>query len=83
MDIDSIAAKAAKIFGIDPKDIFAKGRRKLRAEARGLLWYWAVNELNIPLSNLARKLGMTPAGVSYATRRGEAMARENNFQLLK
>jgi hypothetical protein len=28
--------------------------------------------LNMPLSDLARKSAMTPAGVSYAARRGDA-----------
>jgi len=83
VDLDYIAAKAAEIYGIDPEDIFAKGRIKVRADARGLLCYWAVNELNMPQSDLARKLTMTPSGVSYAVRRGEAIVRENNFRLLK
>jgi hypothetical protein len=54
----------------------------VRADATGLLCYWAVDELNMPLSDLARKpAAMTPAGVSYAARQGEAIVRENNFQL--
>jgi REP element-mobilizing transposase RayT len=81
VDLDYVAEKAAKICGIDPRDIFAKSRIKVRAEARGLLCYWAVNELNMPLSDLARKLTMTPTGVSYAVRRGEGIVRENNLQL--
>jgi chromosomal replication initiation ATPase DnaA len=81
VDLDYVAEKAAKIYGIDPGDIFAKSRIKVRAGARGLLCYWAVNELNMPLSDLARKLAMTPTGVSYAVRRGEAIVRENNLQL--
>jgi len=81
VDLDYIAAKAAKIYGIKPEDIFAKGRMKTRAEARGLLCYWATSELNIPLSDLAVKLAMTPSGVSYAARRGEAIVRENDFRL--
>ena len=83
VDLDYIAAKAARIYGIDPKDIFTKGRVKTRAEARGLLCYWAINELNMPLSDLARKLAMTPSGVFYAAQQGETIARENNFRLLK
>jgi hypothetical protein len=67
--------------GSNPRDIFAKSRIKVRAEARGLLCYWAVNELNMPLSDLVRKLTMRPTGVSYAVRRGEVIVRENNFQL--
>jgi len=83
IDLDYIAAKAAKIYGIDSKEIFSKGRIKVRADARGLFCYWAAHELNIRLSDLARKLDMTPAGVSYAVRRGETIVRENHLRFLK
>jgi len=44
----------------------------MRAAARGLLCYWAVNELNMPTSDLARKLTMTPSGVSYIFPKGSS-----------
>jgi len=40
------------------------------------------HELKISLSDLARKLGMTAAGVGYAVRRGEAISIEGNYQLI-
>ncbi len=83
IDLNYIAAKAGKVFGIDHREIFSKRRIRERADARGLFCYWASHELNIPLSDLARRLNMTPSGVSYAVRRGEGIARKKGCELLK
>ncbi|MFC1857510.1 transposase [Thermodesulfobacteriota bacterium] len=83
VDMDRIAEKAASIFGIDVEEIFLKGRQKRRADARGLFCYWATRELNLPLSELARRLKMTPAGVGYAAQRGESIARSCNYRLVE
>jgi hypothetical protein len=41
-----------------------------------LLRFWAVQELGVSLTDLARRLGMSPAGVGYGVSRGKLMARE-------
>ena len=53
--------------------------REQRAEARGLICYWAVSELGYRLTDLARKLGMTQSGVGYAVEHGEKIALEDNY----
>ena len=47
----------------------------------GFFCYWAVKELGIQLSELARNLSMSPDGVGYAVRRGEEIARQGNYGL--
>ena len=81
VDMDHVAQKVASIFGIEKDEIFLKGRQKKRADARGLFCYWANRELNISLSELARRLKMTPAGVGYAAQRGESIVRDGNYRL--
>ena len=49
--------------------------------ARDLLCYWAVVELGMSIVDLARRMDLTPAAVSYAVQRGEKMAKESNYQL--
>ena len=39
-------------------------------------------ELGYALADLARILGMTGQGVGYAVRRGERIAKENNYRLI-
>jgi putative transposase len=64
--MSKVEEKVGRIFGLKVSEIYAKGREKRRAEARGLLCYWAVRELGYRLTDLARKLGMTQPGVGYA-----------------
>ncbi len=61
--LEYTAGKAARIYEITPEEIFSGGRQKKRADARGLLCYRANRELKIPLTDLARRLNMTPSGV--------------------
>jgi putative transposase len=80
-DLSKVEEKVGRIFGLKASAIYARGREKARAEARGLLCYWAVRELGYKLSDLARRLGMTQPGVGYAVRRGERVALERGLTL--
>ena len=81
-DLDTIERKVCKIFGIEPDEIYSKSRQKTRSAARGLYCYWAVAQLGYTLADLARILGMTGQGVGYAVRRGERIAKSNNYRLI-
>ncbi len=82
-DLDTVEQKVCRIFGVEPDEIYSKSRQKTRAEARGLYCYWAVVELGYSLADLARLLGMTGHGVGYAVRRGERIAKANNYRLIE
>jgi REP element-mobilizing transposase RayT len=43
--------------------------------------YWAVRELGISLTDLPMRLKMSPPGLGYAVKRGEAIAHDNGYQL--
>ena len=81
-DLNSVADKVASFFAIEPDEIFRQDRQKTRVKARSLFCYLAAHELKISLSDPARKLCMTAAGVGYAVRRGEAVSIEGNYQLI-
>jgi hypothetical protein len=80
-NMGKVEEKVCRIFGLKAAEIYARGREKVRAEARGLLCYWAVRELGYGLTYLARKLGMSQPGVGYAVRRGERIALERRLTL--
>ena len=80
-DIGNVEEKVSRIFKLDAREIYARGRERVRAEARGLFCYWAVRELGYRLTDLARKLGMTQPGVGYAVKRGERIALERSLTL--
>ena len=80
-DLGKVEEKVGRIFGLKASAIYTRGLEKARAEARGLLCYWAVRELGYKLIDLARRLGMTQPGVGYAVRRGERIALERSLTL--
>ena len=82
-DLDRIAARVAEIFDIEIGDIFLKVKQRKRVKAKSLFCYWAVRELGFSLTELARRLGISVAGVGYSVERGEIIARENHYQLIE
>ncbi len=66
---------------MDRDEIYSKGKQKKKVKARSLLCFWAVRELSMSLTDLAKHLGISIPGVGYAVVRGEAIARDNNYQL--
>jgi hypothetical protein len=81
-DLKRIERRVAELYGMDEKELLAPGRQKRRAEARSLLFYWAVRELEVSGTFLARGFGMSQAGVVYAVKRGERIAEEKGYRLL-
>ena len=82
-DLEKVVAKVAEIYGIKVGEIIGRGRQERRVSARSLFCFWAVRELGNSLTSLAVRLKMSPAGVGYAVQRGEAIAYENGYQLVR
>ncbi len=82
-DLERIAGRVAEICGMEENEVFSKGRQKEKVRARSLLCYWAAGEAGISLRALAKRLGISAPGVGYAVARGEAMVRENRFELIQ
>jgi putative transposase len=81
-NLESLMERVAEIYRIDKEDLYLKGRQKTRAEARSLLFYWAVRELGINGTSLAQQFQMSQPGVVYAVNKGEKIAKKANYQLL-
>ena len=80
-DLHRIAERVGVICEMDPDEIFSKGKQQRKVKARSLLCFWSVQELGISLTELAKHLGITVPGVGYAVERGQAIARDNHYQL--
>ncbi len=59
---------------MDRDEIYSKGKQQKKLKARSLLCFWAVRELGMSLTDLARHLGISIPGIGYAVERGEAIA---------
>ena len=69
------------MFHLEKDYIAGRGRQNARVQARDLLCYWSPMDLGIPMVDLAKKLDMTLAAVSYAVHRGEKIAKKWGYQL--
>lgn len=81
VDLDTLARHTAKMFDLTPEELFAAGRYPTRVKARSLLFYWAVRELGMTATELAKATGMTQPSVSMSVKRGEQIAVENNLNI--
>lgn len=81
-DLKKVEGMVTEIYQIDRDELSLRGRQKIRAEARSLFCYWAVRELGISGTSLARRLGMSQSGVVYAVNKGEKIAKEKKYKLL-
>jgi hypothetical protein len=66
---------------MEVQEIFAKGRQPQRVQARSLLCFWGVRQFGISLTDMARRLDMSPPAIGYAVQRGEAIAKEKGFRI--
>ncbi len=80
--IEQVEKRVMEIFGVEKDVIYSKGHRKIQVPARSLLCYWAVRELGLMATELAKRLELTQPAVSYAVIRGEQMAKERNYNLV-
>ena len=80
-DFERVLDRVSTLFQLEKEYISRKGRQRNRVKAMDLLCYWCVVELGMPMVDLAREFGITPAAVSSAVQRGEKMAKEGNYLL--
>lgn len=81
-NIDKLSDRVAKIFSINPEDIFQPGKQPVKVKARSLFCYWAVRELGFTMADLAPKLNISQPAVSMSAQRGEQIASENGYSLM-
>jgi len=82
-DLQSIAERVAEVFEIDLHEVFSKGRQARKVRARSLLCFWASRELGMSHTELAKKLEMSIGGIGLSVERGESIAKEGGYLLLK
>lgn len=82
-NLNKLEERVTEIYQIDKDELYSSGRQKTRMEARSLLCYWAVRELGISGTYLAKRLRMSQSGVVYAVNKGEKIAKEKKYQLIE
>jgi putative transposase len=82
LGLDEVAGRAAEIIGIDPKQVWSRGKQPKAVQARSLLCYWATNELGISQSALSKKLEMSPSAVSLSVVRGRELVGKRKYRII-
>jgi putative transposase len=80
-DFEKVVERVCKIFRMEKEFVTGRGKQRDRVRARDLLCYWAVVDLGMSMVDVARRLDITPAAVSYSVQRGEKTAKEEDYQL--
>jgi putative transposase len=80
--LERVAERVAQVMSIPVELVWEKSRRPQVVNARSLFCFWASNELGISMTDLAKRLNLTQPAISIAARRGERLARENQYVLI-
>jgi hypothetical protein len=80
--LERVAERVAQVMSIPVELVWEKSRRPQVVDARSLFCFWASKELGISMTDLAKRLNLTQPAVSIAARRGERLARENQYVLI-
>ena len=75
-DFEKVIERVSEILQLEKDYITGKGRQRDRVTARDLLCYWSAAELRMSIVDIARRLDLTPAAVSFAVHRGEMIAKK-------
>ncbi|HOE17162.1 MAG TPA: transposase [Syntrophorhabdaceae bacterium] len=81
LDIATIEKRISDICEINLKDLYCRGRHKRLVEARSIFCFWAVQELEVTMKDLALRFAITEAAVSYAVRRGQNIVQKKGLKL--
>jgi REP element-mobilizing transposase RayT len=81
-DIEKVVKRVAEILEIDVDEIWKPGNQPKRVRARSLTCFWAVRELGMSGTNVAKLLGLSQSAVSRAVAWGEKLSRDMSIELL-
>jgi putative transposase len=73
-DFGKLLRRAAGVCGVSPEDLTTGSKRPRVVEARSLLCFWAVRELGMSATAVARRLNISQPAVSISARRGEKIS---------
>jgi len=83
VDLDRVVSRVSEVMGVKREEVWAKGKHRRVVEARSLLCYWAVRELGLPMSSLARRLGISIPSISGSVSRGRRIADARGCHLIE
>ena len=81
VDLKTLARGVADLYGLSPERLFSPGRYHDLVQARSVLCFFAVRELGITATELARQMGLTQPAISISVKRGEGIVNEKRMDI--
>lgn len=81
--LEDVASRVAELLEVKPEQVWALGKHPETVKARSLLCYWAVRELGIAMTELAKKLRISQPSVSISVKRGEKIVGDEGLKLME
>ena len=78
--MDKLAAHVAKLLEIDVSVVWSAGKYRHIVEARSLLCYWAVRDLGVSMTSLAKRLKLSVAAIAQSVERGGRLKEEKAYR---
>ncbi len=81
LDIVAVEKKICDLYDMSREDLYTRGRHKKLVEARSVFCFWAVQELETSLIELAIRFAISEPAIGYAVRRGRDIVRKKGLKL--
>ena len=81
-DLDCAVERVAKLMDMSPEEVMDTGKGRRNVQARGILCYWATDQLGISQSRLPGILNLTQPAISEAVKRGKRLAKTHEYSLI-
>ena len=81
--LETLSEKVADLFNLEPSRLFIPTKSPMVVKARSLMCYYAVRELGLTATSLARRIGLKQPAISISVSRGEKIAKEMDIRLLE
>ena len=80
-DFQKVVSRAGELIGLNVEEVIKPEKQPQRVQARSLVCYWAVIELGLVGTSVAKMLGMSQPAVSKAVQRGRRLAADKGYTL--
>jgi chromosomal replication initiation ATPase DnaA len=78
-NIYKLVEHVAGLLDMEVSDVWSAGKYRHIVKARSLFCYWAVRGLGKSMTDLSKRLNLSPATVTQSVERGEKIVEENHY----
>ena len=81
VDLDALSNAVADYFNLSSEQLYTPGRDPAVVQARSILFFPAVRELGVTVTELARQMGLTQPAISMSVNRVEGLVKAKKLSI--